>query len=347
MLALLPPGSEKAPAAIAIIERQVSQLARVVDDLLDVTRIARGKIRLQRARIEVGDLVRRTVEDHRAGLEEKHIQVGCDTGAAPLWVDADASRLAQVLGNLLGNALKFTDAGGRVQVVLGREAGWMLLRVRDTGVGIAKEIAGRLFEPFTQGPQAIDRSRGGLGLGLSTAKGLVELHGGTVEVASAGVGHGAEFTVRIPLASPIEVAAPPAAGPPAPPRRVLVIDDNADAAETLKDLLELRGHSVRVALDGPSALRAARAFQPDVVLCDIGLPGMSGYDVARALRADDALRHALLVALSGYAQPEDARRAAEAGFDRHVAKPAGAEEIERLLAKGPRRSADTAGATAE
>jgi two-component system CheB/CheR fusion protein len=311
-----------------------------VDDLLDVTRVARGKVHLQRERFDLGNLVHRTVEDHRPGFDARGVHLACEIDPDPCWVEADGSRIVQVIGNLLGNALKFTNAGDRVHVVLGRERDRAALRVRDTGVGIAAELIGRLFEPFSQAPQTLDRSRGGLGLGLATVKGLVELHGGTVEVASEGPGRGARFVVRLPLAAPPGGAESGASAAPVRPQRVLVIEDNEDSAETLKDVLELSGHEVRLALDGPGGLLIARAYRPTVVICDIGLPGMSGYDVARVLRSEEDLRGAWLIALSGYASTEDARRAEQSGFDRHVAKPATPEKLAMLLAEAPIKQGD-------
>jgi two-component system CheB/CheR fusion protein len=337
ILQRLPPGSEKAPSALAIADRQVAHLTRVVDDLLDVTRIARGKVLLRREVLDLVALVRSAVEDHRGGFEARGVHLGCHSSVSALWVEADASRLAQVSGNLLGNALKFTNPGDAVEVSLGVDDDAAVLRVRDSGVGMEPELVARLFEPFSQGAQTLDRSRGGLGLGLAMVKGLVELHGGTVDGASAGPGRGAEFTVRLPrVGIPREVA--PEGGEAAAPRpqRVLIIEDNADAGESLKALLELRGHEVRVATDGQSGIFAARAFRPDVVLCDIGLPGMSGFDVARALRSEDSARGPFLVALSGYASPEAIRCAEESGFDGHVAKPATVQEIERLVGQASR-----------
>jgi two-component system CheB/CheR fusion protein len=337
------PGGDRAVAALAIVDRQVSYLTRIVDDLLDATRVARGKIRLNRERLELGELVRQTVEDHRPAFDARALVLRCDVDPTELWVDVDASRVAQVIGNLLGNALKFTNPGDHVQVTLRQENGAAVLRVRDNGVGIPGDVRSHLFKPFAQAPQTIDRSRGGLGLGLATVKGIVELHGGTVDVASAGAGCGSEFVVRLPLEGPPRVlhrgprpAATSDAKEDVRRRRVLVIEDNADAAHTLKDVLELGGHEVRIAPDGPSGVAEARAFRPEVVLCDLGLPGMSGFEVARALRGGGtSTDEPLLIALSGYASAEDARRAMEAGFDRHIAKPASTEELEKLVASAP------------
>ncbi len=335
LLQRTPAGAERSRTALAVIDRQVTHLTRIVDDLLDMTRIARGKIRLQRVSLALNEQVLRAVEDHRPLFEEAGIELAHDVPGAPCWVDGDASRLAQVLGNLLANALKFTNQGGRVEVILREERGTAVLRVRDTGVGVPPEIVHRLFEPFSQAPQTLARTRGGLGLGLATVKGLVELHGGTVEVASDGPGRGAEFVVRLPAgATPIEPGVA-AEVRPGSPHRVLVIDDNQDAATSLRDVLELSGHSVRVAFDGPAGIAAARAFGPEVVICDIGLPGMDGYQVARQLRSDPTVQGAWLVAMSGYAAPEDRERARVAGFDRHVAKPPSLETLETLFAELP------------
>jgi two-component system CheB/CheR fusion protein len=331
LLARAVPGSEQALRALRVVERQVAHLSRIVDDLLDVTRLARGKVQLRREPVELGELVQRTVEDHRATFDRAGVGLEARLPRDACWVEVDATRVAQVVGNLLGNAAKFTAPGGQAQVTVRREGGSVAVAVRDTGVGIAPEVQAHLFEPFAQAPQSIARTRGGLGLGLATVKALVELHGGAVALASAGPGCGSEFTVRLPLsAAPAERRGAPAAGE-ALRRRVLVVDDNEDAACTLKEILELSGHDVRMARDGPGGVALAHAFAPEVVVCDIGLPGMDGYAVARALRADPITRGAYLVALTGYALPEDQRRAAEAGFDRHLSKPLPVDELERAL----------------
>jgi two-component system CheB/CheR fusion protein len=258
-----------------------------------------------------------------------------------MWLDADPTRLAQIVGNLLTNAAKFTPRGGRVEVALEQAGGDAVLTVRDTGVGIPREAMERIFEPFVQADRSLDRARGGLGLGLALVRGLVELHGGSVTASSAGPELGAEFRVRLPLAATAENArAAEAKRSPVLPRRVLIIEDNADTAGALEEALALDGHHVRTARDGPEGLAKARAFHPEVVLCDIGLPGMDGYEVARALRADAALSDAFLVAVTGYALPEDLRRAREAGFDRHIAKPPTFERLDEVLAEAPRRAVD-------
>ncbi len=329
------PGGEQARHAQAVIGHQVGHLTRLVDDLLDVTRIATGKFQLDRQPTELGNLVRRALDAHRADFERHGVQLAAELGSEHYWLDADATRITQALGNLLNNAVKFTPRGGQVEVVLYRQARTAVLLVRDDGLGIAPELRARLFEPFTQAPQGLHRSRGGLGLGLSVVKGLVELHGGTVEVASEGIGRGTAFTLRLPLR-----AAPAAAEPSVEPRqvshrRILVIEDNIDAADSLRDVLEMDGHEVAVAYDGPSGLERARELRPEIILCDIGLPGMDGYEVARALRADDRSSGSLLVALTGYALPEDAKRATDAGFDRFVPKPPNLAQLEQLIADAP------------
>ena len=333
------PGSRQAVEARAILDRQVTHLTRLIEDLLDVTRIARGKIELQREHVELGELLRRTIADHRAGFERCGIRLEARLGGEPLWLDADPARLVQIASNLLGNAEKFTPAGGTVTVSVERRGGRVALRVRDTGAGIAPELIPSVFEPFAQAPQAIDRGRGGLGLGLTTVKGMVELHGGTVEVASAGIGRGTEVVVCLPL----DGAPVPADGavecPAAVHRRVLLIDDSADVVAALAQVLRLLGHDVQVADRGAAGLELARAFRPETVICDLGLPEMDGYAVAAAFRADPALQEMHLIALSGYARAEDRRRTVAAGFDHHVAKPPDMQRLDRLIAEG-RQAAD-------
>ncbi len=330
------PNGEQACRAREVAGRQVAHITRLVDDLLDVTRIARGKIEVRRADFDLAALAMRTAEDYRAMMSDRMLTLDVDVPAAPVIVNGDETRLAQVLGNLLSNAAKFTPTGGRVSLTVEAEADRAVVHVRDSGPGISPEMLTSLFEPFTQAKQTLARTEGGLGLGLSLVKGLVQVHGGEVTVVSR-QGSGADFVVRLPLASaPAPSARQVGSGITAQPmgahrRRVLVVDDNRDAAESLGELVRMLGHDVDLAFDGPSALAQARQLRPDLVLCDIGLPGMDGYEVARALRAayDGSVR---LVALSGYAQPEDVARALDAGFDKHVAKPPDPAKLERLVA---------------
>jgi PAS domain S-box-containing protein len=330
------PGSEQARRAQAVIDRQIGQLTWLVDELLDVTRITRGKIQLQRARLDLNELAQRTVEDHHTLFAKSGVRLEVLPAGAEAWVDGDRVRLTQALGNLLQNAAKFTPRGGKATVSVQRDRprGQAILSVRDTGAGIDRDMLPRLFEAFTQADTTLDRSKGGLGLGLALVKGLVEMHGGSVTAESGGPGRGATFTVRLPLADTVARGLPAQDDVRAEaPRRVLVIEDNEDAADSLREVLELAGHEVEVAYGGREAIARARVFQPDVVLCDIGLPEMDGYEVARAMRADPELGSVALVAVSGYAQPEDVAMATEAGFDAHLAKPPSVDTLERTMAE--------------
>jgi PAS domain S-box-containing protein len=332
------PGSEQARRAKATIDRQVNQLSRLVDDLLDITRITRGKIELQRERLELGDLVRRTIEDHRSEFDKKDVVLVHEPCSELLWVNADSNRLGQSVGNLLQNAAKFTPTGGRVTVSVATDsaAKQAVIQVVDTGVGIDAHMLTRLFQPFMQAETGLDRRGGGLGLGLALVKGMAELHGGTVEAKSDGLGKGATITLRLPLDVP-SVAAQPAAGErtAVPRQRVLIIEDNVDAAESLREVLEFGNHDIAVAYNGSDGLEKARHHRPTVIFCDIGLPGMDGYEVARLVRAEPELKDVHLVALSGYALPEDLQRAHDAGFDRHMPKPPSLHQLEELLAALP------------
>jgi signal transduction histidine kinase len=325
--------------AITVMERQVQHQVRLVDDLLDVSRITRGKISLEREWLDLAWVIRHTVEDHRSVLEAAGLTLFLNLPHEPVWFAGDRTRLTQVLGNLLANAAKFTNAGGCVTVSLTLEAdgSQAVLAVRDTGIGIDPQMLLHVFESFAQGDHNPERSRGGLGLGLALVKGLVELHGGAVRADSPGLGSGSEFTLTLPLAPEAaictEVALPP--GPPVRCCRILVVEDNRDAAETLRDVLELSGHQVTLAFSGPEGVAAARRVQPEVVLCDIGLPGFDGYAVARALRQDQATAAAHLVALTGYGHEEDRCRSLEAGFEQYLVKPVNFADLERLLAVGP------------
>jgi two-component system CheB/CheR fusion protein len=332
--------SEQIQRAEGVIERQVTHLTRLVDDLLDVTRVTRGKIRLEKEQLDLDELVARTVDDHRDLFAVAGVTLALQPSGSRLRVHADRTRLTQVVGNLLQNAAKFTPNGGASTVSVERRGNAQAaFRISDSGAGIGSDILPRLFEPFTQADRTLDRSKGGLGLGLALVKGLVEMHGGSVFARSEGPGKGAEFEVVLPTIPPSDVAEPRplTKHTPIQSRRVLVIEDNHDAADSLCEVLDLLNHSATVAYSGDEGLKKVRAHRPDVVLCDIGLPGMDGHAVARAIRADASLSATTLVALTGYAAPEDLARSQEAGFDFHLAKPPSIEAIERVLAEVKRR----------
>jgi two-component system CheB/CheR fusion protein len=335
ILRRVPARAESSIQALAVLERQANQLTRLTDDLLDVTRISRGKIRLQRERVDLGELMARTADDYRELFATGGVELTVVRGDASIDVDVDPARLHQVLGNLLQNAAKFTPRGGRTTLSLERTGDTTaVITVRDTGVGIAEELLPHVFEPFMQAEKTLDRSAGGLGLGLALVKGLVELHGGSVGAQSEGAWKGATFTVQLPVerrkVPRFTVAAAPTDARPA--RRVLVIEDSIDAAQCIKTVLELNEHVVEVAYTGSAGIEKAHAFRPDVVLCDIGLPGMNGFEVARSMRSDPDLCTVPLIALTGYARAEDIERAMEAGFDVHLAKPPDFDVLEQTMA---------------
>jgi signal transduction histidine kinase/ActR/RegA family two-component response regulator len=328
------PSAEQAARARAVIERQLRHLTRIVDDLLDVTRISRGKIELQRARVDLVEVVARTLADYRSLFRAHGIALELTLPQHPIWVDGDPTRLAQILSNLLANSAKFAR-GGTTWVTVEQHGDAAILRVRDDGAGMDPELLEHLFEPFVQADRTLARTSGGLGLGLALVKGLAELHGGGVTAFSAGEGTGSELTVVLPTVSaPSEATmTQPARESVTQSRRILVIEDNIDAALSLKEALEVSGHQVAVEHDGVAGIAKARAWRPEVVLCDIGLPSMSGYEVAKVLRSDRELEHTFLIALTGYALPEDREKAGQAGFDRHLAKPPLLAELERLIAQ--------------
>jgi CheY-like chemotaxis protein len=310
-----------------------------VDDLLDVSRITRGKITLHKEPADLAGVVARAVEASRPLLDARRQELTVRLPPESLRVEADVTRLAQVVGNLLNNAAKYTGEGGHIGLTVEAAPAEAVLRVRDDGVGIPAELLPRVFDLFTQGDRSLARSEGGLGIGLTLVRSLVELHGGSVEARSEGADKGSEFIVRLPAlrGSPARPESPSApARCRSPARRVLVVDDSADTAESLALLLTVQGHEVRTAHDGPAALQAAEAFRPEVIFLDIGLPRMDGYEVARRLRGQMGLRDATLVAVTGYGQEEDRRRAEEAGFDAHLVKPADPGALERLLAAAGR-----------
>lgn len=332
--------SEHAIRAREVLDRQVQHLVKLVDDLLDVTRISQGKIQLTFERLDLVEVTRTCVEDLAAGFDQAGIALEVDLPNAPVEIDGDRTRLCQVLGNLLSNSMKFSDRGGRALVTLrvDHNAGHAVLRVTDSGIGLDPDLKLRLFQPFSQGAMGLARTTGGLGLGLALVKALVEMHGGTVEAHSDGPGRGAEFTVRIPLVSPAsalqrehraERASTTPASSASPPARILIIEDNVDAARTLGAALELDGHTVEIAHTGSDGIDKARALRPEIVLCDIGLPEMDGYSVARELRRLD--QNAALVALTGYAAATDKEEARNAGFDLHLAKPLNVGTLTKII----------------
>ena len=320
--------------ARSIIERQVGQLKHLVDDLLEVSRISTGRVQLRQAQIMLGDIARRAVETAQPLITQHRHELTVSVPPEPILLRADAARLEQVLVNLLTNAAKYTEDGGRIALTIGREGDTAVLRVRDSGIGIAPELLPHIFDLFTQADRSLDRSQGGLGIGLCLVQRLVELHGGSVAVTSV-LGQGSEFVVYLPVAvGSLPVAAPLSIAPLQPREkscRVLVVDDNVDAAQTVAMLLDMSGHQCRMAHDGPGGLEAALAWQPDAVLLDIGLPGLNGYELARLIRHEPRLKNVVLVALTGYGLEADRQRSREAGFDHHLVKPADFDEIEKIL----------------
>jgi PAS domain S-box-containing protein len=325
-------------AASEMLQRQVGQMSRLVDDLLDMSRISRGKIELRTGRVELGPIVQQAVEAVRGLYRTMEHELTISLPPRPVHLEADPARLAQVVGNLLSNAGKFTDKGGHVWLTVEEDGAQAIIRVRDNGVGIAVEDHPRLFDMFAQVDTSLERSRDGLGIGLTLVKTLVELHGGTVDVHSDGPGRGSEFTVRLPVVvdAPRETS-PSAVGEqgPATARRVLIVDDSEDGAESLALLLEFGGHETHQAHDGVTALEAANRLRPDAVLLDIGLPGLNGYDVCRRIRQEPWAKEVLLVALTGWGQDEDRHRSREAGFDAHMVKPVDFDALLELLASRP------------
>jgi PAS domain S-box-containing protein len=332
---LLAPAEPNLQRAQDMIERQVQEMTRLVDDLLDVSRITRGKIGLTREPLDLAVVIAAAVETSRPLIDAHRHQLLVSLPGEPLGVEADATRLAQVISNLLNNAAKYTSEDGHIWLTVEACPGEAVVRVRDDGVGIPPDLLPQVFDLFVQGDRSLARSEGGLGIGLTVVKSLVEMHGGSVEARSEGPGKGSEFIVRLPA---VEMQPAPAkrddeGGLSGPSRRVLVVDDNEDVAHSLALLLQIKGHEVRTAHDGLTALNVAGEFLPEVVLLDIGLPTMDGYEVARRLRQQTGLENVVLVAVTGYGQEEDRRRAEEAGFDAHLTKPAEPAALQRLLAR--------------
>ena len=340
-------GSSEARLIMArdVIDRQVTQLARLVDELLDVSRISQGKIVLKKEPLELAKVIAHSVETVRPMIDVREQRLTVEVGAGPVWVMGDFARLSQVVANLLNNASKYTPEGGRIRLAASAERGVATISVEDNGSGIEADLLPRVFELFVQGDRGLDRSQGGLGIGLTLVKRLVELHQGEVAAESAGAGKGAAFRVTLPCISAVQ---PQAATPPQPAashevygRRVLVVDDNLDAAESTAAFLRLEGHEVKTVSDGNEALASVRVFAPHVIVLDIGLPGLDGYAVARQLRERGDTSHTLLVAMTGYGQREDRERAVASGFDYHFVKPTDPRLIQRAIEQG-RQSRDAA-----
>ncbi|MHB1561654.1 MAG: hybrid sensor histidine kinase/response regulator [Isosphaeraceae bacterium] len=331
----LSPDEESRNWANDVVERQVRQLARLIDDLLDVSRITSGKIRLRREFVDAGTVLDQAIESARPLIDARGqtLTVAVERGRLPL--HADATRVGQIALNLLTNAAKYTDGGGHIHLTADREGDDVVIRVRDDGMGIPPEKLPEMFRLFAQGDRSLARSEGGLGIGLTIVKRLAEMHEGSVEARSEGPGQGSEFIVRLPLAPS---QADPVASPPARPHRagrssrVLIVDDNVDTALGMERLLKPLGHETLVVHDGPAAIESARAFRPDFVLLDIGLPGMDGYRVASALREVELARDTVFIAVSGYGQDEDRRRSYAAGFDHHLVKPVDLAKLIPLIA---------------
>lgn len=331
------PGIEPAVAreATEMMERQLYHLVRLVDDLLDVSRIVTGKMQYNKEPVELSTVVRRAVEESQPMIDARGHELMLSLPAKSIIVDADVHRLSQVFSNLLLNAAKYTDQPNQIWLVVERDGEEAVIRVRDCGIGIAPDILPSIFNLFVQADHSLDRARGGLGVGLSVVKRIVELHRGTVTAYSAGLGQGSEFVVRLPVSQALAATVesnPHAQHAKGARRKILVVDDNADAALTVGTLLRAWGHDVHTVFNGPAALEEARSFRPEIVLLDIGMPGMSGYDVARELRAHSSDPGTIIIALTGYGRESDRERSFEAGFDFHLTKPPDPSTLESLLA---------------
>jgi signal transduction histidine kinase len=330
---------ENEPGRVArsreIVERQIQHMTRLIDDLLDVSRITRGKIELREQPLLLSSVIEHAIESARPLIDERGHRISLDLPSEPVTFLADPARLSQVFANLLNNAAKYTEVGGRIWLRARVDGNELVIGVKDDGPGLTKDLRKHAFELFMQGPQTRGRARGGLGIGLTLVRRLVELHGGTVEALSDGPGSGTEFVVRLPLRLPAAAnGVPPTAAVAATTgarRRILVVDDNVDAAEALGELLRDYGHEVATAHDGPQAIDNARLHRPEIILLDISMPEMDGYEVAKRIRDDVGLGDALLVALSGYGEDRHRRLAREAGFDQHITKPVDASKLEELL----------------
>jgi two-component system, chemotaxis family, CheB/CheR fusion protein len=327
-------------AMASIIERQSAQLVRLIDDLLDVSRITRGMVELRKSEVDVATAVEHAVEAVRQTCAEKSLQLTATLPPPPISIQADPVRFAQIIGNLVSNAVKFTPEGGQVRIRVARDAGQAVVSVEDTGIGIRPEDLPRIFEMFVQLGDPHSRAGGGLGIGLALASSLVRLHGGAITAHSPGSGRGAHFVVKVPISSEVEEPPPGAlqadgAGPAlrrfAAPRNILAVDDNLDALGAVAEAMRLHGHHVEIAASGHDALEKASVGRCDAILLDIGMPDMDGYEVARRIRCEPWGQRPVMIAMTGWGQPKDKQAALEAGFDAHLTKPADPEAIQALL----------------
>jgi signal transduction histidine kinase len=331
------PDGEGAHEIRDMMDRQLVHLVRLIDDLLDVSRISQGKITLRKERIQAAHAINAAVEAGRHAIDIAGHSLVIDVPPEPLWLDADLTRLSQIVGNLLNNAVKYTPAGGRIGLAVRSEDDVVVIEVSDSGIGIPAGMQAQVFELFAQLDKHLDRAQGGLGIGLALVKQLVTMHGGTVEAKSPGVGKGSVFSIRMPLAARPELPsareqASAVEAVPIRPLKVLIVDDNADVAQTMAWMLEAIGHDYCLAHDGKQALATAREYRPDVVLLDIGLPGMDGYEICRAFREDELFKRTPIIAQSGRGQNKDKALAFEAGFNHHLTKPVPLDDLERILA---------------
>jgi len=332
----LAPGDAAANERIrSMMERQLRQMVHLIDDLLDLSRISRGKIDLRKERIELATAIQQAIEASRPAIAQADHELMIKFPPGPIHVDADLTRLAQVFSNLLNNAAKFTDRGGQIRLSIQQLSAEAVVSIQDNGSGIPTHMLPHVFEMFTRVESNLERSQGGLGIGLSIVKRLVQMHGGSVEARSEGQGRGSEFVVRLPLALSFAGDEPTVQTDPVVPitrHRILVVDDNVDAADSLSLLLEMLGNEVITSYDGESGIQAARKFRPGILLCDIGMPKMNGYDTACSIRAEEWGKNTVMVALTGYGQKDDLQRSADAGFDHHLVKPLDVDDLSALLA---------------
>jgi signal transduction histidine kinase/ActR/RegA family two-component response regulator len=330
LLARSLPPQDRVQAAVSIVKRQATHLTRLVDDLLDVSRITQGRIQLQRQPLELASIVAQAMESVEPLIREKQHELTLISSAQPLYVDGDSARLVQCVANLLTNASKYTDARGHIRVETRAEQSSAVVSIRDDGIGISPELLPRIFGLFVQSDRSLARSEGGLGIGLSVVQKIVEMHGGSVSAASAGLSRGATFEIRLPVIEPPAATSEEGRQTTIRSRRILIVDDNVDAATSLAECLRLDGHQTRAVYSARGAFESVESFGPEIVLLDIGLPDINGFEVARQIRGEGV--SVRLVALTGYGQAEDIERAREAGFDAHMVKPVDLDALERVIA---------------